>query len=105
MTGTLTAQWSKAALVANADGTDTIEPGIWIAVLLDEGTLLDGEPSMTEYKACAGQSEIAGKNTAEIKALLLDRIALARAKRWTPQVVPGPSDELGVADLRGSVDV
>src|SRR4051794_12311611 len=105
MNGTITSQWSKAALVTNADGTDTIEPGIWIAVLLDEGKLIDGEPSMSEYKACAGQSEIDGKSTEEIKALLLERIGLARAKRWTPQIVPGPSDDLGVDDLTGPVSV
>lgn len=105
MNGTLTRQWHAPVLVTHDDGADTIEPGLWIAVLLDEGKVIDGDPALTEYKACAGQSEIDGMGDAAVKTLLLSRITKARQRRWTPQVVLGPGDDLGVGDLTGPVEV
>lgn len=43
--------------------------------------------------------------TITMTAVATAALTLARQRRWTPQVVPGPSDELSVGDLTGSVVV
>lgn len=104
MNAAITRQWYGPVLVAGEDGVDAIEPGVWMAVLVHDGQRHDGSDLLIEYRAGAGASEITGMETAEIRALLLDRVRLSRHHDRAVQIVHhGPRADLGVADLTGPV--